>query len=84
MNIEEARKVLWLKNNPRPLGELLGQGFLTRDRLEWAAQKAYNPNLKEAAKVLLETDKPADTKVEKQNSPTVPDRRPHDDRDDLG
>lgn len=23
MNIEEARNVLWLRNNPRPLGELL-------------------------------------------------------------
>lgn len=53
MNIEEARKVLWLKSNPRPLGELLDEGYLTKDRLEWAAEWAYSPKLKEAAKVLL-------------------------------
>jgi hypothetical protein len=45
MNIEEARKVLWLKSKPRPLGELLDAGYLTDDRLEWAAQWAYNPKL---------------------------------------
>jgi len=54
MNIEEARKVVWLKSNPRPLGELLDEGYLTKERLQWAAQWAYNPQLKEAAKVLLE------------------------------
>jgi hypothetical protein len=54
MNIEEARKVLWLKSNPRPLGELLDEGYLTQERLEWAAMWAYNPRLKEAAKALLE------------------------------
>lgn len=53
MNIEEARKVLWLKSNPRPLGELLDEGFLTRDRLEWAAKWAYNSKLQQAAKVIL-------------------------------
>lgn len=53
MNLDEALGVLWLKSNPRPLGELLKEGYLTRERLEWAAQWAYNPNLKEAAKVLL-------------------------------
>lgn len=30
MDIEEARKVLWLKSNPRPLGELLDEGYLTK------------------------------------------------------
>ena len=53
MNIEEAQKVLWLKSNPRPLGELLQEGYLTKDRLEWAAQWAYNDKLKEAAKTIL-------------------------------
>ena len=53
MNIEEARKVLWLKSNPRPLGDLLDEGYLTRDRLEWAAQSAYSPKLKEAAAVII-------------------------------
>ena len=57
MNIEEARKVLWLKSNPRPLGELLDEGDLTQDRLEWASQWAFNYKLKEAAQVLLEVIK---------------------------
>jgi hypothetical protein len=54
MNIEEARKVLWLKSNHRPLGELLDEGYLTKDRLEWAAKWAYNSNLQQAAKVILD------------------------------
>ncbi len=54
MNIDEARKVLWLKSNPRPLGELLNEGYLNKERLEWAAEWAYDPNLKEAASVILE------------------------------
>lgn len=68
MNIEEARKVLWLKNNHRPLGELLDEGYLTKDRLEWAAQSAYSPQLKEAAKVLLESIDalPSITKITEQ------------------
>ncbi len=61
MNITEARQVLWLKSNPRPLGELLDEGFLTEDRLKWAAQWAYNPKLKEAAQVLLEQEAHANT-----------------------
>lgn len=54
MNIEEARKVLWLKSDPRPLGELLDEGYLTKDRLEWAAAWAYNLKLKQAAQIMLE------------------------------
>jgi hypothetical protein len=54
MNIEEARKVLWLKSNHRPLGELLDEGYLSKERLEWAARWAYNSKLQEAAKVILE------------------------------
>ena len=54
MTIEEARAVLWLRNNHRPLGELLDEGFLTRARLEWAAENAYDVQLKRAAAVLLE------------------------------
>jgi hypothetical protein len=57
LNIEEARKVLWLKSNPRPLGELLDDGYLTNERLEWAAQRAYSSNLKQAANVILESIK---------------------------
>ncbi len=54
MNIEEARRVLWVRSNHRPLGELLDEGYLTKERLEWAAQWAYNPRLQQAAKVILE------------------------------
>jgi hypothetical protein len=58
MNIEEARKVLWLKVNPRPIGELLDEGYLDKQRLEWAAQWAFNYKLKVAAKVLLDAGYP--------------------------
>jgi hypothetical protein len=54
MNIEEARKVLWLNNYPRPLGELFDEGYLNRSRLEWAIEKARDPQLREAAKIFLE------------------------------
>jgi hypothetical protein len=57
VNIEEARKVLWLKSNPRPIGELLNEGYLNQSRLEWASEKAYDPALKEAAKLLLNWQK---------------------------
>ncbi len=55
MNIEEARKVLWLPNYNRPLGELFDEGYLIRSRLEWAAKKAYDPALKQAAQVILDS-----------------------------
>jgi hypothetical protein len=51
--MKEARSIYWLKNNHRPLGELLDEGFLNESRLSWAAEKAYNPQLKEAAGVIL-------------------------------
>ena len=54
MTIHEARAVMWLRNNHRPLGELLDEGFLTRARLEWAAENAYDVHLQQAAAVLLE------------------------------
>jgi hypothetical protein len=54
MSLEEARSVMWLRNNYRPLGELLDEGFLDQGRLEWAAQNAYDPKLKQAASVLLD------------------------------
>jgi len=55
MNQEEARSVLWLRSNPHPLGELLDKGYLTQSRLEWAAKNAYDPALKQAAQVILES-----------------------------
>ncbi len=66
MKLEEARKVLWLKSNPRPFGELLDEGYLTQERLEWAAQWAYNPKQKQAAQVLLEARKSPTPKVEEE------------------
>jgi hypothetical protein len=57
MNLEEARKVLWLKSNPRPVGELLDEGYLDQQRLEWAVQWAFNNKLKEAAGVILKSIK---------------------------
>ncbi len=53
MTVEEALQVSWLSYKPRPLGELMDEGYLDKSRLEWAAQKAYNPLLKKAAAVLL-------------------------------
>jgi len=53
MDINEARQVLWLNNYPRPLGELFDEGYLTRGRLTWAAEKAHDPRLREAAKAFL-------------------------------
>jgi hypothetical protein len=57
MSLEEARKVMWLRNNFRPLGELLDEGYLNQARLEWAATKAYDLRLKQAAQVLLDWQK---------------------------
>ena len=49
---EDARKVMWLRYNRRPLGELLDEGYLDESRLAWAAANAYDPKLKQAAAVL--------------------------------
>jgi hypothetical protein len=72
MNLEEARKVLWLPNYKRPLGELSDEGYLTHARLEWAARKAYDPALKQAAQVILESRKhpSASNKPEEKRSAT--------------
>lgn len=64
MTVEEARSVMWLRSNYRPLGELLDEGFLNQRRLEWAAEKAYDPKLKQAAAVLLEDMKRTPTAQE--------------------
>lgn len=57
MTVEEALLVPWLSYYPKPLGELMHEGYLDLSRLEWAAQKAYNPRLKRAAQVLLDKTK---------------------------
>jgi hypothetical protein len=53
MDIKEARQVPWLKPDRRPMGELYDEGYLTRSRLEWAAESGYTPRLREAAKAFL-------------------------------
>ena len=53
MTVKKARSVYWLRNYYRPLGELLDEGYLNESRLVWAAENAYDPQLKEAAGVLL-------------------------------
>lgn len=53
MTLEYARSVCWLRQDPRPLGELLDEGSLTEKDLQWAAEYAYKPELKQAASVLL-------------------------------
>lgn len=53
MTVEQARRVRWHRQDPRPLGELLDEGSLTEENLRWAARSAYKPDLKLAASVLL-------------------------------
>lgn len=53
MTMEQALETPWLSYYPKPLGVLMAEGYLNEARLAWAAEKAYNPRLKEAAIVLL-------------------------------
>ncbi len=56
MTVEAARRVMWLRNNyryHRPMGELLDEGYLNHTRLTWAAERAYNADIRHAAAVLL-------------------------------
>lgn len=53
MSLDEARKVMWLSTNPKPMGELFDAGYLDQSRLEWAVAKAYKPAVRQAAQVLL-------------------------------
>ncbi len=53
MSLEEAKNVMWLRSNHKPIGTLMEEGYMTRDKLEWAAAKAWDPRLKEAAEVIL-------------------------------
>jgi hypothetical protein len=76
MTLEEARSVLWLRNNRRPLGELLDEGFLNQRRLEWAAAKAYDPKLKQAAAVLLDWMKRTSSAPQKPPVPSSPRAEP--------
>ena len=53
MTLEEARQVLWVRPNRRPVGQLLDEGFLNEDRLKWAEANAYDARLRQAAQVIL-------------------------------
>lgn len=59
MTLAEARQVVWIKDNARPMGELLDEGYLTVDRLNWTAQYAYSRRMREAAVLLLGGAEPA-------------------------
>jgi hypothetical protein len=79
VNIKEARNVFWLHSNYKTLGELLDEGYLNQSRLEWAAEKAYRPELKEAAKIILEANKLSSPVVKIEEKPkavqtSTPDR----------
>ena len=53
MTLAEARAVPWIKEKPRPMGELLDSGYLTTDKLEWAVRYAYSSRMRNAAAMLL-------------------------------
>lgn len=71
MSLKEARAVMWLRNNYKPLGQLLDEGYLNQLRLEWAAKKAYDPKLRQAAQVLLDSLKQTSSAPTIEN-PTIP------------
>jgi hypothetical protein len=54
MDLNEARKVVWIGSNRRPLGELLDIGYLNKERLTWAVEHVNNPRVHQAAAVLLD------------------------------
>jgi hypothetical protein len=80
MTIDEARNVMWVRPNREPIGKLLDKGYLTQDRLRWAAENAYSAQLREAATLILEElSKSQDQTAEKpqpssetQSSPLPP------------
>lgn len=72
MTIEEARKVMWLGNNYRPMGELFDEGHLTRRRLEWAIVKAYDLKIRQAAQVFLDLLDRQRSEKTRQNKPSEP------------
>ncbi len=56
--LREARATPWpflpRREKPRTLGELLDEGRITRQDLEWAAKQAREAHIREAAQVVLE------------------------------
>jgi hypothetical protein len=70
MSLEEARSVLWFRSYNRPIGELLDEGRINQDRLEWAAQNAYDPRIKQASIVILNWMKQARLTLQEEKPPT--------------
>jgi hypothetical protein len=68
MDLNEARKVVWIGSNRRPLGELLDIGYLNKERLEWAVAHVNNTKVQQAATVLLGWVK--------RTAPRSPNRKP--------
>jgi hypothetical protein len=68
MDLNEARKVLWIRPNRRPMGELLDEGLLSKGQLEWAAANAYSTKLQEAAKILLPLLEKSNTHINTEKS----------------
>jgi hypothetical protein len=69
MSLEEARAVMWLRNDyryHRPMGELLDEGYLNQSRLEWATENAYDTRIKQAAIVFLASMKQTSTSTPKK------------------
>jgi len=71
MSLEEAKNVMWLHSNHKPIGTLMEEGFMTRDKLEWAAAKAWDPRLKEAAAVILAASGESTDKQQQSKSITA-------------
>jgi len=54
MSLQEARAVVWSFGQVKgPLGALLDSGQIDRHSLHWAARKAYDPRVRQAASLLL-------------------------------
>ena len=69
VSVNEARKVFWLRSYPRPMGELLDEGYLNERRLKWAAEKGYAPELKLAARALLQSQGKLESIPENSTNP---------------
>lgn len=53
MTLEQARNTYWLRTYYKPMGELFDCGYLNVRRLNWGAEKAYDPAIRNACSVLL-------------------------------
>jgi hypothetical protein len=53
MDLNEARRVIWMRPLRRPLGELFDESYLDRGRLEWAVKNAFDPKVQQAAGIIL-------------------------------